>query len=155
MNALFRRAKTHPNGTAFIYDDVVWSYHDLLTGAEQLSCAFLARGVRQGDRVILHMPNSPEMAVAVYACFRIGAIACPANLRFKTSELREIFQRLQPTFYLGDEQVYYHVETIEPEILAGDKRFVVGTSAAYKGAKPWSALLTDSGGGEAMPLEPD
>jgi long-chain acyl-CoA synthetase len=41
------------------------------------------------------------MAIAVYACFRIEAIACPTNLRFKTAELREVFQRLQPTIYLG------------------------------------------------------
>jgi long-chain acyl-CoA synthetase len=108
MNALFHRAKTRPNGTAFIYDDIAWTYHDLLTGAEQLSPAFVARGVRQGDRVVLHMPNSPEMAVALYACFRVGAIACPTNLRFKTAELREVFQRLQPALYLGDEQVYSH-----------------------------------------------
>ena len=93
MTALFHRATTCPNGTAFIHDDVVWTYHDLLTGAEQLSRAFLARGVGPGDRVVLHMPNSPEMAIAVYACFRIGAIACPTNLRFKTAELREVFQR--------------------------------------------------------------
>ena len=91
------------------------------------------------------------MAVAVYACFRVGAIACPTNLRFKTAELREIFQRLQPALYLGEEQLYSHVETIEPEILAAEKRFVIGTSGAYKGAMPWSALLTDSASAEAMP----
>jgi long-chain acyl-CoA synthetase len=155
MNALFHRAKTRPNGTAFIYDDIVWTYHDLLNGAEQLSRAFLAHGVRQGDRVVLHMPNRPEMAVAVYACFRIGAIACPTNLRFKTAELREVFQRLQPALYLGDEQVYSHVETIEPQILAGYKRFVIGPSGAYKGAAPWSALLIDGVSAGPMPAEPN
>ena len=151
LNALFHRATTYPDWTAFIYDDVVWTYHDLLTGAEQLSRAFLAHGVRPGDRVVLHMPNRPEMAVALYACFRVGAIACPTNLRFKTAELREIFQRLQPALYLGEEQLYSHVETIEPEILAAEKRFVTGSSSAYKGAMPWSALLVDSAGAEAMP----
>jgi acyl-CoA synthetase (AMP-forming)/AMP-acid ligase II len=155
MNALFHRATTSPDGTAFIYDAVVWTYHDLLTGAEQLSRAFLARGVRPGDRVVLHMSNRPEMAVAVYACFRVGAIACPTNLRFKTAELREIFQRLQPALYLGEEQLYSHVETIEPEILVAEKRFVTGSSGAYKGAMPWSALLVDSAGAGAMPAEPD
>jgi long-chain acyl-CoA synthetase len=122
MNALFHQETTQPDGIAFVYDDVVWTYHDLLTGAERLSRAFLAHGVRPGDRVVLHMPNSPEMAIAVYACFRTGAIACPTNLRFKTAELRDVFQRLQPALYLGDEQLYSYVETIEPGILAGDKR---------------------------------
>jgi len=154
MNALFHQATTQPDGIAFIFDDIVWTYHDLLTGAERLSRAFLAHGVRPGDRVVLHMPNRPEMAIAVYACFRIGAIACPTNLRFKTAELRDVFQRLQPALYLGEEQLYSYVETIEPEILAGDKRFVMGTSSAYKGARPWSALLINSGAGR-LPPEPD
>jgi long-chain acyl-CoA synthetase len=155
MNALFHRATTHPDGTAFIYDEVVWTYNDLLTGAEQLSQAFLAHGVRQGDRVVLHMSNRPEMAVALYACFRVGAIACPTNLRFKTAELREIFQRLQPVLYLGEEQLYSHLETVEPEILAGEKRFVTGPSGAYKGAMPWSKLLIDGVSTGPTPPEPD
>src|SRR3984957_7406243 len=155
MNALFHQATTQPDGTAFIYDDVVWTYHDLLTGAERLSRAFLAQGVRPGDRVVLHMPNRPEMAIALYACFRIGAIACPTNQRFKTAELREVFQRLQPALYLGEEQLYSYVETIEPEILAKEKRFVTGPSGAYRGALPWWILLIGSVGPRPMPLESD
>jgi acyl-CoA synthetase (AMP-forming)/AMP-acid ligase II len=153
MKALFHQATAHPDGTAFIYDEVVWTYHDLLTAAEQLSRGFLARGVRQGDRVILHMPNRPEMAVALYACFSVGAIACPTNLRFKNAELREIFQRLDPALYLGEEQLYSRVETIEPEILAREKGFVTGPSGAYKGAMPWPALLIDSLSGGSVPPE--
>jgi long-chain acyl-CoA synthetase len=155
MNALLHQATTQPDGIAFIYDDVVWTYHDLLTGAERLSRAFLAHGVRPGDRVVLHMPNRPEMAVALYACFRVGAIACPTNLRFKTTELREVFQRLQPALYLGEEQLYSYVETIEPEILAKEKRFVTGPGGAYRGAMPWSTLLIDSVGAGRLPLVPD
>jgi long-chain acyl-CoA synthetase len=136
MNALFRQATTQPDSVGFVSDDVVWTYHDLLTSAERLSRAFLAHGVRPGDRVVLHMPNRPEMAIAVYACFRIGAIACPTNLRFKTAELREVFQRLQPALYLGEEQLYSYVESIEPEILAKEKRFVTGPGGAYRGAMP-------------------
>jgi long-chain acyl-CoA synthetase len=155
MNALFHQATAQPEGVAFVYSDVMWTYHDLLTDAERLSRAFLARGVRPGDRVVLHMSNRPEMAIAVYACFRIGAIACPTNLRFKTAELREVFQRLQPALYLGEEQLYSYVETIEPEILAGEKRFVTGPAGAYRGAMPWSALLIGSVGAGPMPSEPD
>ena len=91
----------------------------------------------------------------MYACFRVGAIACPTNLRFKTAELREVFQRLQPALYLGEEQLYSYVETIEPEILANEKRFVTGPGGAYRGAMPWWALLINSVGAGRMPLEPD
>jgi long-chain acyl-CoA synthetase len=155
MNALFHQATMRPDGTAFIYGGAVWSYHDLLSGAEQLSRALLAHGVRPGDRVVLHMSNRPEMAAALYACFSVGAIACPTNLRFKTAELRDVFQRVQPALYLGEEQLYSHVETIEPEILAAEKRFVAGPSGAYKGAMPWSALFINEGSSGPMPPEPD
>ena len=155
MNALFRQATAQPDGVAFIYDDVVWTYHDLLTGAERLSRALLAHGVRLGDRVVLHMPNRPEMAIALYACFRIGAIACPTNLRFKTAELREVFQRLKPALYLGEEQLYSYVETIEPEILAKEKRFVTGPGGAYRDAMPWWTLFIGNVGAGRLPLEPD
>ena len=155
MNALFHQATTQPDGTAFIHDDGMWTYHDLLTGAERLSRAFLAHGVRPGDRVALHMPNRPQMAIAMYACFRVGAIACPTNLRFKTTESREIFQRLRPALYLGEEQLYAYVETIEPEILAAEERFVIGPAGAYRGAMPWSALLIDSIAALPMPRELD
>jgi long-chain acyl-CoA synthetase len=154
LKGLLYQETTQPDGIAFVYDDVVWTYHDLLTGAERLSRAFLAHGVGPGDRVVLHMPNRPEMAIAVYACFRIGAIACPTNLRFKTAELREVFQRLQPALYLGEEQLYSYVETIEPEILAKEKRFVTGPGTAYRGAMPWGALLINAAAG-SLPLEPD
>jgi len=54
MTALLRQATMRPDGTAFIYGDTVWTYRDLLTGAEQLSRAFLTHGVRPGDRVAIH-----------------------------------------------------------------------------------------------------
>jgi hypothetical protein len=154
------QATTRPDGTAFIYDDVGWTYHDVLTGAERLSRASMVHGVRPGDRVGLHMPNRPEMAVALYACFRVGAIACPANLRFKTAELHEIFQRLRPALYLGEEQLPSYVETIESEILAGEKRFVTGPSGAYRGATvlvasgirpPWRSIQCPTRGAQTPP----
>ena len=154
MNALLRHMTMRPDRTAFVFDNVVWTYRHVLRNAEQLSRAFVARGVQPGDRVVIHMPNRPEIATALYACFRIGAIACPTNLRSKTAELREIFRRLQPALYLGEEQLYSQVEPIESEILAGERRFVTGPSSAFKAALPWSTLVVDKGGAGRLPPMP-
>jgi long-chain acyl-CoA synthetase len=140
IEALYDHAIVRTGGTAFIHEDVVCSYYDLVIASEQLARALLSRGVQPGDRIVLHMSNRPEMVFALYACFRIGAIACPMNLRYKAPELREMFQRLRPALYLGDEPLYSTIESIEPEILALEKRFVIGSGQAYKGARPWSAL---------------
>jgi acyl-CoA synthetase (AMP-forming)/AMP-acid ligase II len=140
IDALCLHATARPDATAFIHEDVVCTYYDLMIASERLACALLSRGVRHGGRVVLHMSNRLEMAYALYACFRIGAIACPMNLRYKTPELREMFQRLRPALYLGEERLYSMVEGIEPGILPTEKRFIAGPRESYKNAMPWSAL---------------
>ena len=93
---------------------------------KRLARAFLARGLRAGDRVALHMANLPELAVAYYACFRIGAIACPLNIRFKTAELQPLLHQLRPALYLGQAQLYPQIAPVQPDILASNARFIVG-----------------------------
>ncbi len=154
IEALYYQTDAHPDRVAFIYDDAAWTYSSLLTEAERLARALLARGIRQGDRVALHMANSPEMAIAYYACFRIGAIAAPINLRYKTAELRHIFQRIQPALYIGGAQLYSQVESIEPEILAPDVRFITGPTAGYRGARPWAQLF-EVDADRSLPWQPD
>jgi long-chain acyl-CoA synthetase len=140
IEALYDYAIIRPGGTAFIHEDLVCTYYDLVIASEQLARALLSRGVQHGDRIALHMSNRREMVFALYACFRIGAIACPMNPQYKPPELREMFLRLRPSLYLGEEALYSTIESIEPEFLAPEERFVIGPSQAYKGAMPWSAL---------------
>jgi long-chain acyl-CoA synthetase len=144
IDALYDRAIISPGGTAFIHRDVVHTYYDLVIASERLARGLLSRGVHPGDRIVLHMSNRPEMVFAFYACLRIGAIACPMNLRYEAAEIREMFQRLRPSIYLGEESLYSAVEGIEPQVLAPAKRFVIGSSQTCKGAMPWSALQAGS-----------
>ena len=59
----------------------VWRYSELARDAEALAGALHARGVRAGERVILHMDNSPEFVIAWFACARMGAVAVSTNTR--------------------------------------------------------------------------
>jgi long-chain acyl-CoA synthetase len=73
----------------------------------------IEHGVRNGDRVALHMANLPELVVAYHACFRVGAIAAPLNIRFKTAELGPLLQRLRPALYIGQADLYSQVASID------------------------------------------
>jgi acyl-CoA synthetase (AMP-forming)/AMP-acid ligase II len=145
ISALIRQADSRPDQAAFISGNDVWTYRRLADEAERLARGLQARGVRAGDRVVLHMYNLPEMAVAYYACFRLGAIAAPMNTRFKTAELRALLQRLQPALYIGQAQLYPQVAAIEPSILAADARFVVGGPVGDDRAQPLASLFEDTG----------
>ncbi|MET1027319.1 MAG: class I adenylate-forming enzyme family protein [Dongiaceae bacterium] len=128
---------------ALYKDGESWTYRRLLTEADRLAAGFAAAGVRAGDRVALHLANGPEIALAYLACFRLGAIAAPLNLRFKTPELEAMLRRLRPCLYIGDTAHYRLVQPIGDDVLDTDARFVIG-KLEDTAARPWASLLRDA-----------
>jgi len=53
---------------------VTLTYSQLFDKVKQFANVLLAKGVQKGDRVALYMPMIPELAIAMLACARIGAI---------------------------------------------------------------------------------
>src|SRR3979411_985536 len=139
--ALLHHAQTRPKSAAFIFREEVWTYERLAAEAEQLARGLAARGVRPGDRVALHMMNRPEMVVAYYACFKLGAIAAPLRTAFKFAELAPLLQRLKPALYIGEMNLYDNVAPVDASILALDKRFIVNGTFEDNGVHPWEMLF--------------
>jgi len=104
--ALLHHAQTRPKSAAFIFHEEVWTYERLADEAERLARGLAAHGVEPGDRVALHMMNRPEMVVAYYACFKLGAIAAPLRTAFTFAELAPMLQRLKPALYIGEIDLY-------------------------------------------------
>src|SRR5207248_11091366 len=50
------------------------TYRELHESVCRLANVLKARGVKKGDRVTIYLPMIPEIAVAMLACARIGAI---------------------------------------------------------------------------------
>ena len=80
-NCLDRHLKSIPDQAAIIYepnepDDaaVTLTYRELYTRVCKVANALKSQGVTKGDRVCIYMPMIPELAIAVLACARIGAI---------------------------------------------------------------------------------
>jgi long-chain acyl-CoA synthetase len=146
--ALHHHAGTNPNGVAFINGDDTWTYKRLAGQAERVADGLVRRGVRRGDRVALHMPNRPELAVALYACFHIGAIAVPLNNRLKTAEMRPLLKRLQHALYVGEAELYSQVSAIESSILPPERRFVAGSTRRSRlSPAPWCEDSMRASGG--------
>jgi long-chain acyl-CoA synthetase len=143
IQVLHRRAKVDPEGVAFAAGGRNWSYAWLAGQSERVARGLAARGLRKGDRVVLHMPNRPELAVGLYACFHMGAVAVPLNHRLETASLGPIFQRLRPAFYLGDRKRYSQVEPIDSSIVAKERRFIAGQSGEDSRLQHWESLLSN------------
>ncbi|HEX5002857.1 MAG TPA: acetate--CoA ligase [Bacteroidia bacterium] len=80
-NCLDRHLLDNGNKTAIIWESNEpsepsrkYSYNELYQEVCRFANALKAKGVGKGDRVCLYMPMVPELAIAVLACARIGAI---------------------------------------------------------------------------------
>jgi acyl-CoA synthetase (AMP-forming)/AMP-acid ligase II len=56
------------------------SYGQLADGVERVAAALAERGVRPGDVVALHSPNTPSFALAFFGVLRAGAVVTPVNV---------------------------------------------------------------------------
>jgi long-chain acyl-CoA synthetase len=137
-----------PERKAFVFakDNDVWTWGRLTSEANRLARGLIGLGIQRGDRVALHMANLPEFVVAYLACFQVGAIAAPLNIRLKNAELEPLLQRLRPSLYIGQAALYNQIASVDASILAANKRFVVDGPVNDRRAQLWFNLLGDNNG---------
>jgi len=80
-NCLDRHLSSIPDQAAIIYEPnepgdaaITLTYRELHARVCKISNVLKSQGVQKGDRVCIYMPMIPELAIAVLACARIGAI---------------------------------------------------------------------------------
>ena len=93
-NCLDRHLKTQGDKTAIIFeaDDgkvTRVSYKELYHRVCQLANALKAHGIKKGDRVLIYMPMSVEVVVAMQACARIAATHSVVFGGFSAKSLQE------------------------------------------------------------------
>jgi long-chain acyl-CoA synthetase len=92
-----------PDRTAVIYEDRQISYREFGRAVNGLTAVLEALGVR-GKPVVLLMPNSIEMDIALMAAMGAGALAAPANPFFKVRELEEVLAGIDGAVVISAEQ---------------------------------------------------
>ena len=86
-------AERTPDAPAIRLGEVELSYAELDDRSARLAALLREKGIKQGDRVGVMLPNVPEFPVAYYGVLRTGAIVVPMNVLLKRREI---------AFYLED-----------------------------------------------------
>ena len=85
----------HGDDTALIWegnnpnDDKTYTFNQLLTEVKKFSNVLKAQDVKKGDRICLYLQMIPELAIAVLACARIGAVHSVVFGAFSADALRD------------------------------------------------------------------
>jgi len=85
--ALTRSASRFPDNPALIYFGTVITYRELESLVNRFAKALRSLGVKKGDKVSMVLPNIPQIVIAEYAAFRIGAVNVMNNPLYTEHEL--------------------------------------------------------------------
>ena len=77
---------------SIIFEGKEYTNVQMNRAACKLANALKKIGVNRGDRVILQMPNCPEVLQSFQAIWKIGAIAVPINFQVGAEEIGYIYQ---------------------------------------------------------------
>ena len=89
---LEHKAAAHPDRTFLIFDDGDggarrFTYSEFDSAVNRTANGLLRLGVSKGDRVNLHLANSPELLFGWFAAAKIGAVMVPTNPSSPPDEL--------------------------------------------------------------------
>lgn len=140
---LERNARKYPKVEAVVDPaaGVRWTWAELDRLATRAAATLQERGLKKGDRALLYMPNRPEMAVGLFAVWKLGGVVVPANPRFTGFELAHLLRDSEAALLIHD-------PALAPQV--GEALSAEGVPAAA--AVPAPALLEEH---DREPVLPD
>lgn len=80
-------AQTYKQNPAVQFMGRELSYGELADQVDSMASALSELGVKKGDRVAIHLPNSTQFPIAFFAAHAIGAIVVPCNPLYVAREM--------------------------------------------------------------------
>lgn len=87
QSLLDQAARQHGNSPAVVFQNLTLTYSELKDRAEALAASLRRRGVKEGDRVSIMLPNLPQTFIAFWGVLKAGAVAVMTNPLYMESEL--------------------------------------------------------------------
>ena len=130
--------------TAILYEDDAGhtsslSYANLQAQANRLSNVLRGLGVRRGERIAIILPQRPETAVAMMACFQLGAVAMPMSILFGPEALEYRLQNSGAVVAIADEGAIASLSDVRPR--CHDLEHVIAVDCDGRVTLDWYAEL--------------
>lgn len=85
-------ARQHPDAIATVFFGGRLTYREIDAQANRFAHALLRLGVESGDRVAIHLPNSPQLVICLYGAMKAGAVATLVSPLFEPAEIAHQLQ---------------------------------------------------------------
>ena len=154
-NALDRHLDTRGDQVAILWEgnepgeDARLTYRELHAQVCKFANVLKAKGVAKGDRVSIYMPMVPELAVAMLACARIGAIHSIIFGGFSADSLADRIVDCGSEVLITTDGVFRGAKAVPLKANADTAMKL----AADRGAKTTACIVTERVGPKNMPID--
>jgi len=130
-----------PRKAALIFDGETHTYADLCSRAQGLAASLLERGINPGDRIAFLLPNCLQIVLCYYACFKIGAIAVPLNVRFRPELLQHVINHSGARVLMSEPELFTQIEKIRPSLPGVDQYYLTSRHSEFQNVRSFDELL--------------
>jgi long-chain acyl-CoA synthetase len=130
----------HHDDPALIVGDQTCTYADLFRLSHALAGSLSERGIQAGDRVAFLLPNGLEIILCYYACFILGAIVVPLNIRFPPELIAYVLDHSEARVLISEPQLFAGIAPIRSERRHLEAVYMVGGSTV-SGVEDFGDLL--------------
>ncbi|MGY3548242.1 long-chain acyl-CoA synthetase [Bradyrhizobium sp. USDA 4472] len=109
-------AKQSPARPAVIFYGHVTTYADLDEQSDRFAALLQAKGVRQGDRVAVFLPNCPQFHIVFFGILKLGAVHVPVSPLSRAFELSYELNDTQAEVIVALDQLIPIVEQVKGEV---------------------------------------
>ncbi len=131
--------------TALEWAGAEYTFADLDARSNRVAHALRARGLKQGDRLAVYLPNRLEFIDLYLASVKLGVIFVPINILYREREMSHILADASPALFLAEkdlaaleEEAAHQPAGLEAVPLEGDAPaalvYTSGTTGVSKGA---------------------
>ncbi len=90
IEAFESRVEKHPDKTAIIFLGTTFTYSQIGEYVRRFAAALHEMGVREGEKMIIYIPNSPQWVIAWLGIQKVGGIAIPITPIYTSYDLQYI-----------------------------------------------------------------
>jgi long-chain acyl-CoA synthetase len=127
--------------TALIFEEQSYTYSELCNLTQGLAASLLERGIKPEDRVAFLLPNCPQIVLCYYACFKIGAVAVPLNVRFGPELLKYVINHCGARVLICEPELFARIDEIRSALPGIEAYYLTPGHRQFDSVRPFNELL--------------
>ncbi len=112
---MLQTARRFPDRPAIVWREATWTWASFRDRVQSAAAALAARGVRHGDRILLHARNSNAVLETMFSTWMLGAVWVPTNFRLTPPEVAYLARSSGASVHIFDSAFPDHAAVARSE----------------------------------------